>query len=73
MLQPNSLPCYSPWPSGISGNTMTIIFLLNFLRAKFSVPKKVSTKMKKRVKNRCLMCKYPKNDVLANVWKFRKI
>lgn len=40
---------------------------------KYSVPKKVSTKMKKRVKNRCLMCKYPKNDVLANVWKFRKI
>jgi len=37
------------------------------------VPKKVSAKLKKRVKKRCLMCKCPQNDVLAIVWKFRNI
>ena len=29
--------------------------------------------MKKRLNNRCLMCKYPKKDVLVKAWKFRKI
>ena len=35
MLQPNPLPCNSPWPSEMSRNIMTIMFLQNFLRAKF--------------------------------------